>query len=115
MYLPCPEGRNKFFADSNFGIMCLTVQQWLNIGGAKFDNGAKISYCHPRGRSARGGCQGHNSKRPKVLSVWGNDSVERAANASRTERADMGVDHRCADVLVAKKFLDGTNVVAVIE
>ena len=51
----------------------------------------------------------------RVLSVWGNDSVERAANASRTESADMGVDHCCADVLVTKKFLDGTNVVAVIE
>jgi len=28
---------------------------------------------------------------------------------------DMGVDHRCADVFVAKKFLDGADIIACLK
>jgi hypothetical protein len=41
--------------------------------------------------------------------------VKRAAHPATTAIQQMRVDHRCADVSMAEKFLNGTNVVAGIE
>ena len=41
--------------------------------------------------------------------------ISRAADASPTSIQYVGVDHRGADAFVAEEFLDGTNVVSILE
>ena len=41
--------------------------------------------------------------------------ISRAADASPTSIRYVGVDHRGADDSVAEEFLDGTNVVSILE
>jgi len=42
-------------------------------------------------------------------------AVQRAPNGEATGVQDMGVDHGGADAAVAQKFLDGTDVVSVLQ
>ena len=42
-------------------------------------------------------------------------SIERTADRQAAALQDVGIDHRCFDILVAEEFLDGADIVAVGE
>ena len=50
-----------------------------------------------------------------VAGSMSEQAIERAAHGEAALFEDMGVDHGCFDILVTEQFLDGADIVAILQ